>query len=911
MILLKPFEILLATVFSLSVSITHNYGIALILMSFFITLITTPIYFLADKWADEEKKIQDEMRPEIDSVKAVYDGQKQFYLIQTIHRIHGYKFFYSFRSMLGILFQIPFFFSAYNVLSAQTVFSGISFAFVSDLGKPDGLLWGINLLPALMTLVNMISALFFSKSLKVKDNLQTFVLALFFFIFLYSSPSALLIYWTMNNIFSLLKSIIKTRKVKFSLMEKDDKFLISSFLKTYGVFFAVYILSFSLNAFSHYRKYILLLYCFPFGFIFLVSLFRKKVSLRFIVRHSFSLLCLFFSVVLYLMNARLSYFKDVIFLVLIISVTYLLYILVKPHKRFEILNNTLTTKDSLLLILLGIFLFAVVLPLSVYASNPLEITNSPLKLVSVGVVLFLISCVVIICLRNKTKIINTIVLLISFALLFYLFNYVLLPVNGLTVQGFELANVNLISTKLSYFIRDLGILFLVVLTFFLLTRKKQVLFIYLSAFLIVGSILSSTKLLTAYKELKSKETPTEITYITSDILSKHQFSKNQKNVIIFICDMFNSEYISDIRKEYPLFDEQYKDFVWYRDTLSISGWTVSSMPSLMLGEGYTLADMNSQEDSVNVFFSESSNILNRIVNSHGYDYSNISVSAESDYSPYAYEYARQNNINFNQYSKINLAFFYPIFMSLPQIMKMYIYDNGNWLSFSDKKAIEFNRNNALKSLSYLELLPTISSKENKNPRFFMMRTELSHTPYGIDSDMNVIQNTYPDTVNKSFTSGVAAYYSGKKTIMEIGNFIDWLKDNELYDNSLIVICSDHGNNCYDNGLANFADTDEEKIYFSRANSLFMIKKPGEEHDEFTVNTSEMYSNADIPYVISSVLGWGEEFQKHTYVNEDGKPIRYFYYAKDYKNFNKSYTDYVSYKVTGTMFKKDSWEKIKQ
>lgn len=911
MILLKPFEILLASVFSLSVSITNNYGIALILMSFFITLITTPIYFLADKWADEEKKIQDEMRPEIDSVKAVYDGQKQFYLIQTIHRIHGYKFFYSFRSMLGILFQIPFFFSAYNVLSAQTVFSGISFAFVSDLGKPDGLLWGINLLPALMTLVNMISALFFSKSLKVKDNLQAFVLALFFFIFLYSSPSALLIYWTMNNIFSLLKSIIKTRKVKFSLMGMDDKLLISSFLKTYGVFFAVYILSFSLNAFSHYRKYILLLYCFPFVFIFLVSLLRKKLSSGFIVRHSFSLLCLFFSVVLYLMNARLSYFKDVIFLVLIISVTYLLYILVKPQKRFEILNNTLTTKDSLLVILLGIFLFTVVLPLSVYASNPLEITNSPLKLVSVGVVLFLISCVVIICLRNKTKIINTIVLLISFALLFYLFNYVLLPVNGLTVQGFELANVNLISTKLSYFIRDLGILFLVVLTVFLLTRKKQVLFIYLSAFLIVGSILSSTKLLTAYKELKSKENPTETTYITSDILSKHQFSKNQKNVIIFICDMFNSEYISDIRKEYPLFDEQYKDFVWYRDTLSISGWTVSSMPSLMLGEGYTLADMNSQEDSVNVFFSESSNILKRIVNSHGYDYSNISVSAESDYSPYAYEYARQNNINFNQYSKINLAFFYPIFMSLPQIMKMYIYDNGNWLSFSDKKAIEFNRNNALKSLSYLELLPTISSKENKNPRFFMMRTELSHTPYGIDSDMNVIQNTYPDTVNKSFTSGVAAYYSGKKTIMEIGNFINWLKDNELYDNSLIVICSDHGNNCYDNGLDNFADTDEEKIYFSRANSLFMIKKPGEEHDEFTVNTSEIYSNADIPYVISSVLGWGEEFRNHTYVNEDGKPIRYFYYAKDYKDFNKSYTDYVSYKVTGTMFKKDSWEKIKQ
>ena len=57
--ILYPIELLLSSVFSFSYNITGHYGYALILMSVCITLITTPIYLVADYWKNKEKKIQD------------------------------------------------------------------------------------------------------------------------------------------------------------------------------------------------------------------------------------------------------------------------------------------------------------------------------------------------------------------------------------------------------------------------------------------------------------------------------------------------------------------------------------------------------------------------------------------------------------------------------------------------------------------------------------------------------------------------------------------------------------------------------------------------------------------------------------------------------------------------------------
>ena len=70
-ILLWPFTTLITKVFEFSFFLTGNYGLSLILVSFFITLITAPLYILADKWKAEELtlKNKDTIKDEILKVR--------------------------------------------------------------------------------------------------------------------------------------------------------------------------------------------------------------------------------------------------------------------------------------------------------------------------------------------------------------------------------------------------------------------------------------------------------------------------------------------------------------------------------------------------------------------------------------------------------------------------------------------------------------------------------------------------------------------------------------------------------------------------------------------------------------------------------------------------------------------------
>jgi YidC/Oxa1 family membrane protein insertase len=115
----------------------------------------------------------------------------------------------SLRSSVGILLQVPFICAAYAMLSAfepirgQGAFLGL----IPDLGAADGLIGVINALPLLMTGVNLL-AVFTTRGFNRREKLQGGLIALLFLILLYHAPSALLIYWTGNNILMLLENII-------------------------------------------------------------------------------------------------------------------------------------------------------------------------------------------------------------------------------------------------------------------------------------------------------------------------------------------------------------------------------------------------------------------------------------------------------------------------------------------------------------------------------------------------------------------------------------------------------------------------------------------------------------------------------------------------------------------------------
>ena len=199
-------------------SIFNNYGISILLMSLAVSIAMLPLYYLAEYWQGKERKIRSKMQPELDKINNAFKGEKRYYYTKEIYKRFNYHPISSIRISFGFLIQVPFFIAAYHFLSHYEGIVGIPFLFINDLSQSDRLLKfsnaAINILPFVMTAINILSAYIYAKNLRRTDKIQLWLLAFLFLVLLYNVPSALVLYWTFNNIFSLIKNTLSVHVFK-------------------------------------------------------------------------------------------------------------------------------------------------------------------------------------------------------------------------------------------------------------------------------------------------------------------------------------------------------------------------------------------------------------------------------------------------------------------------------------------------------------------------------------------------------------------------------------------------------------------------------------------------------------------------------------------------------------------------
>lgn len=208
--LFSPLEKIYKALYLFAYDITGNYGLALILLSFFTFIVLYPFNKKAQQIQNKEHKVQAILAPQISEIKKQYSGREQYEQLQWLYRRYGYHPLYAIRSALGLLLQIPFLTAAYYMLSGLAEIQGVSWGMIQNLGSPDHLLHGVNVLPFVMTLVTVLYA-FVMPGISKKERIQTIAIGVFFLILLYSAPAALLIFWTCNLIWSLLDSLLSEK----------------------------------------------------------------------------------------------------------------------------------------------------------------------------------------------------------------------------------------------------------------------------------------------------------------------------------------------------------------------------------------------------------------------------------------------------------------------------------------------------------------------------------------------------------------------------------------------------------------------------------------------------------------------------------------------------------------------------
>ncbi|MCF8346253.1 MAG: membrane protein insertase YidC [Bacteroidales bacterium] len=206
--LLAPFDFMIEQIFLFSYNLTGNYGVAVVLLSFAVSLLLLPVFILIERAKKRDDAVKRKMKPVLDEIKRCYKGQERYYYTRTLHRQHGYSSFRALVPVLSLLLQIPFFIAAYRFLEHYEPLAGQGFLLIDDLSAPDRLLGQVNLLPILMTIVNLATAWFYTRNGDTSERRQMVVVAGIFLVLLYNFPSGLVLYWTMNNVFSFFRLFI-------------------------------------------------------------------------------------------------------------------------------------------------------------------------------------------------------------------------------------------------------------------------------------------------------------------------------------------------------------------------------------------------------------------------------------------------------------------------------------------------------------------------------------------------------------------------------------------------------------------------------------------------------------------------------------------------------------------------------
>ncbi len=200
----RPLNWLLNTYHNLFDSVARNWswGLAIILLTITVRIFIWPLHAKSTRTMKRMSKLQ----PEMAKIKEKYpdDPNKLNTEMMGLYRKYGIN---PLGGCLPMLLQIPIFFGFYRMLQYAVELRHQGFLWVTDLSQPDTLTYiagvPINILPIVMGITSFLQIQITPKTGDKMQQRIIMFMPLIFFIFCYNFASALALYWTTQNIFSI------------------------------------------------------------------------------------------------------------------------------------------------------------------------------------------------------------------------------------------------------------------------------------------------------------------------------------------------------------------------------------------------------------------------------------------------------------------------------------------------------------------------------------------------------------------------------------------------------------------------------------------------------------------------------------------------------------------------------------
>lgn len=803
----------------------------------------------------------------------------------------------------------------------------------------------LNLLPIVMTLINIVSSAIYLKGLTLRDKLQTYALSLIFLVLLYNSPSGLVLYWTLNNLFALVKNVLlymcpSPRKVLYRVL--SILFFVAGFI----------VLFFGEKYFSEKKRF------FIFEIAQIFALFPLLWQCKALLISDTSIFIKGIVSITKVRKFRITYIA-ISFLAILISFYIMLKTHYKLHNRFLLCELTqfiailplllrlyyakkptitallscrknIYSKEDFALFLSSIIglclLCGLLLPVSVIATSPVEFSfigkvQNPLFYVANTFFIFcgaFILWPLLIYKMFKKRVHSFLPYLMFLCFIMAILNaYCFKFYYGKITHTFALENPAALQVRSKFFTYIPVLIFAIIaLSLYIIKNTKAKKYLAtLSIALCIGiSLLSMTKICkvqTSFaKQLQDKK---QAGFLSSeqDIMPVYHLSKNKQNVLILVSDAFIGPVVPYILKEHPELAQIYSGFTYYANTVSHGCYTLKTSPALLGGYEYTPARMNDRADELlKDKHDEAMLVMPRLFSDAGFDislsnlpYPNyIQYGDLSIFAPYPAWYVNEFRFSMKEQfirlylekmfsegklntqgqkqPNINVAHHiigFSCMQILPPIVRNIIYNNGQYLQDTQ---VDFNIETAddidfaqrvaqqegwggsdyelttLWGFSQVYYVPQLTDcKVKDNGSFVLIWTDLTHI---LGPTMILEQPDYVPSMKIDISKAnagsfqadnlwyIGEYHQLAAFMMQTARLLEKLKEMGCYDNTRIIITSDHGHKI--SGLFSNMPYPQDITTYS---PLLMVKDFNAIGDIKTDNT--FMTNADVPLIAKKDL----------------------------------------------------------
>lgn len=324
-----------------------------------------------------------------------------------------------------------------------------------------------------------------------------------------------------------------------------------------------------------------------------------------------------------------------------------------------------------------------------------------------------------------------------------------------------------------------------------------------------------------------------------------------KNLFVLLIDAVSSKEFAKIVNNSEKYGDTFKDFTYFPDTLGAYAYTRNSIPYILSGVWY---ENEKEFDKYYNDAMEESKLI-KVLEDNNYDINifDNDLLWNSKKVLNVVKTNKSNSMKLDRFFQNEMR--YVGFKYFPYFLKKYSFiENLNFNIAKQNSKQEFKS----KDQEFYKNLIKNDYNVINNKNFSFYHVDGAHVPFNLDEEMNKVRGgTYKMKLGAS--------------LKLVNTFVNKLKENNLYDNSAIIVLADHG---YGYGSP-----------YGRQNPTLYVKGFNEHHDMYKSDKKVSYE--DLQQIYEELIN-GKKSNELLSDIDNNRERRYLFYEYLKENFITEY-----------------------